>query len=56
MLIIIDSCTIVRLLYTHCLYILYRQENTVSDYVDLLLSLLAVVRRVRVHKHGSIDK
>ena len=34
----------------------YRQENTASDYVDLLLLLLELVRRVRVHKHGSIDK
>ena len=42
------------------LYVLfiYRSSsgNIASDYVDLLLYLLEIVRRVRVHKHGSIDK
>ena len=46
----------VRLLYTYCLYIELRLGNIASDYVELLLLSLEIVRRVRVHKHGSIDK
>ena len=42
------------------LYILFTfvssSGNIASDYVELLLLLLEIVRRVRVHKHGSIDK
>ena len=42
------------------LYVLFiyvsSSGNIASDYVELLLLLLEIVRRVRVHKHGSIDK
>ena len=42
------------------LYVLFiyvsSSGNIASDYVELLLLLLEIVGRVRVHKHGSIDK
>jgi hypothetical protein len=42
------------------LYVLFiyscSSGNIASDYVELLLLSLEIVRRVRVHKHGSIDK
>jgi len=43
------------IVYVRFIYTL-SSGNIASDYVDLLLSLLVNVRRVRVHKHGSIDK
>ena len=32
----------------------YAYVEYISDYVDLLLLACVIVRRVRVHKHGSI--
>ena len=49
--------SVLRKVIVHTLFI-YRcsSGNIASDYVDLLLLSLEIVRRVRVHKHGSIDK
>jgi len=48
---------VLRQVIVYALFI-YRSSlgNIASDYVELLLLLLEIVRRVRVHKHGSIDK
>ena len=35
-------------------YVFVRKYS--SCYVELLLFIMEIVRRVRVHKHGSIDK
>ena len=54
-LIIIDCCTIVRLLYTPMLYKLVRQEiQLVLTWIYSSLSEIST-GVFRVHKHGSID-